>query len=285
MPILRPAFTIFELLVSIAIIAILIGLLLPAVQKIREAANRCTCQSSMKQLAMAVHAYHDQFSYFPPARDDPGFFTDRRGWMWRLLPFIDQKDLQDYTLDDVSFMVFSGNAIPLLLCPSDPRDLVTGFSGTSWAETGTFGMTSYCGVVGTTMNCDATPTNGAFDTSLAKGIRLLDVRDGASTTLMIGERPPSPELYWGWWAFSDYDNLMATQSNVPIYGPCPGPNVYGPGEYEDPCASTHFWSPHRDGGNWAFVDGSVRWIGYRGAAATIPLSTRAGGEVVDTACY
>jgi prepilin-type N-terminal cleavage/methylation domain-containing protein len=285
MAIARRAFTLIELLIVIAIIAILLSLLLPTIQKIREAANKCTCQNNLKQLALAVHAYHDQFRHLPPARDDPGFFTDKRGWLWRLLPFIDQKDLQDYTLDDISFMLYSATSVPSLLCPSDPRDLTADFSGTSWAMTGTFGVTSYCGVIGTTMYTDITPTDGVFDTSSQFGRRLTDIRDGLSSTLMIGERPPSPELHWGWWSFSDFDNLMATQSNVPIYGPCPSPNIYQPGDYEDPCAAEHFWSPHANGGFWAFADGSIRFISYDGAAAIIPLSTRAGGEVVDAAGY
>jgi prepilin-type N-terminal cleavage/methylation domain-containing protein/prepilin-type processing-associated H-X9-DG protein len=280
----RNGFTLIELLVVIAIIAILIGLLLPAVQKVREAAARSTCQNNLKQIALAIHTYHDQFRRLPQARyHTDGTATESKSWVYFILPQLEQQDL--YKQLDLDFDKWSVTPVPVLLCPTDPRDLTQAFTGTVGSVSGTFGLISYCAVIGTKQYFDGTPTDGMFDTGQRLGWRLSDVKDGLTNTLMLGERPPSHDLKWGWWAYSDYDNLLATQSNYPIYTGCAAPNVYAQGDINKDCDSEHFWSVHDGGGNWAMGDGSVRFIGYTGAAATIPLSTRNGGEVVDPSSY
>ena len=131
----RRGFTLIELVVVIAIIAVLIGLLLPAVQKVREAASRMKCANNLRQLGLAAHNYHDVHQHLPPAI---GYYPPAAGafggYFFHLLPYAEQDNLYRSALGSVTFpqpdgpttVYYPGNkkvysqSVPIFLCPSDP---------------------------------------------------------------------------------------------------------------------------------------------------------------------
>jgi len=287
----RRGFTLIELLVVIAIIAILIGLLVPAVQKVREAATRTQCENNLSQLGKALHNYHGVYKKFPAQNG-----VNTNCWMYQTLPYIEQENL--FNQGKTSSAAFQ-QTVPQFVCPSDPRQ-----SGATFSFGGTnYAMTSYLGVHG--QNSPEIPDLGVFPTTGRGGIRVTDIRDGSSNTLMVGERPPSPELYWGWWAYQAFDSGLWAVQQTPyiIYSTdrpavttagasagtgaaCPTPAIYGPGRPDNYCDANHFWSFHTGGGYWLFCDGSVRTLSYTaGPTALGQMATISGKEVVNIDQY
>jgi prepilin-type N-terminal cleavage/methylation domain-containing protein/prepilin-type processing-associated H-X9-DG protein len=287
-------FTLIELLVVIGIVAILIGLLLSAVQKVRSAAARVQCQNAAKQLGLALHNYHDTRQGFPPGHrslNNP----DRMpfsGWCLSVLPFLEQQALvsQAEAAYKANPNPFSPQhpglsaVAPAFLCPADGR---ASTAQTSLLTKNVIAFTSFLGVAGLDA---ATARDGVLyqDSST----RFADITDGTSNTLLLGERPPSADFQFGWWYAGAGQQLTGSADLVlgarePNLQPITSGSPCGPGRYpftpatgfNDPCGMFHFWSPHTGGANFVLADGSVRFISYSADPLMPALASRAGGEV------
>lgn len=309
----RCAFTLIELLVVIAIIAILIGLLLPAVQKIREAANRMKCANNLKQIGLGLHNYHDTRGALPRA----GELRNELSWLVFILPYIEQDNLfrqfnrvagpfngPPQNRGPMKNELALNNKIPIYLCPSSPvtkmvlspspphnvntPELINGQAVFTTHYYGIMGPKGTNPVTGQPYTWDNVGSHGGF---ARQGLFLRDTdstvdeepgnnfavaTDGLSNSIMVGE-------------MSRMDNIAGTRfrswvrgcDTAPVCGGCKNVvnsiNAPSIATFSDMSMSSH----HAGGANFLLGDGSVRFI-----RETIPLATyRAlascnGGETI-----
>jgi prepilin-type N-terminal cleavage/methylation domain-containing protein/prepilin-type processing-associated H-X9-DG protein len=309
-------YTLVELLVVIGIIGILMAVLLPAVQAARESARRTECSSKLRQIGLALHSFHDVYGRLPPChwqhpdnitpdyynqgfpRDDTYYFT----WLARILPYMEQHATYEFIdFDGDPFInpqspigenghYLNGLEMPIYLCPSNPRNRQVRHTFEDGRSTN-FAFTNYLAVNGT--------NQFKFDGVIYVNsvTRFDDIKDGTSNTLMVGERPPTFDGWYGWWFaaaglypwFGAADSVLGTEEVIAdTNGRCRPGNLTSKfqsgsidlvkeiSDWDD--HAWHFWSFHNGGAYFLYGDGHTVFVSYSVNQVVLrEEGTRSGG--------
>jgi prepilin-type N-terminal cleavage/methylation domain-containing protein/prepilin-type processing-associated H-X9-DG protein len=305
-----PGFTLIELLVVIAIIAVLIALLLPAVQAAREAARRIQCVNNLKQIGIALHGYHDTNNTFPAGGwiavyGQPSTNNMNIGWSAVVLPWLEQSALYgglnfSYPYNNAVNSTAAYTVLQVYLCPSEPRKSYWNqYPGPSQPDPYPSADADYGGMYGPRGLVPGFKNNPpAGPMIFNQCIGLVQITDGASQTIEVGEDPEAINAMW-----VSGHNIF--DQSAPI-------NARPPSEFGEELTSQHpggvntlfadgsvhflarppsefgeeLTSQHPGGVNTLFADGSVHFL--KNTTNVVPLAalcTRAMGEIVDASSY
>jgi prepilin-type N-terminal cleavage/methylation domain-containing protein/prepilin-type processing-associated H-X9-DG protein len=286
----RAGFTLIELLVVIAIIGILIGLLLPAVQKVREAASRASCQNHLKQIGLAFHNHHDALGYFPAGGwywyTPPNYVNGRpavgaqqqAGWAFQILPFLEAQNTWkggQATNDPDRILIAVGTTNPMFFCPSRrlPQTVTVSLPG---YLNSTPLVHALCDYAAGNFNKIAELQTGAVRQFTP--VRIAEITDGTSNTLIVGDKrmnlafmgQPQENDAVGYTCGWDMDTTRSTDK-------APKPDSFGTSD-----STKRFGSSHTGGFNIVFADGSVHLLSYAIDPITFSwLGNKSDGQAIN----
>ncbi|HEY1375468.1 MAG TPA: DUF1559 domain-containing protein [Gemmataceae bacterium] len=288
----RAAFSLIELLVVVAIIAGLVGLLLPAVQRAREAANRAKCANNLKQIGLALLGHHDTYKLFPrggylsvavpqAATPTEPAVTTKLSWSAAVLPWLEQDALfrtirADLPYTDPANLPAGRTVLPVFLCPTSPNTSL--WRPSADLPAAEYARADYGGVNGERGLRSPTASNSPERGVLIfeKALSLADVTDGASQTVLVGEAPEGIQSIWIGVrnVFDQSAPVSERHSDTSPYPSCALPGVF--------CDFGQEISSYHPGGAQAvFADGAVHFLGTAMDVAVLAaLCSRAGGEPV-----
>ena len=279
----RRAFSLIELLVVISVIAVLIALLLPAVQQAREAARRISCLNNLKQIALAMHNYESQhrsfpigcFECIPSSFPPPSTYKARQvSWNVYLLPFLDQGNVYqrfdfDYSFRSLENQSAASTPLSAFLCPSANQADRSGPTSGDVNGNGSFNpgdnlaWTDYGGLFGVSHNTPRILPQHEGMLIYDRIVRMRDVTDGLSNTLIVGECAGRGHALQSHWA--NGQNLFDQRFDNPI----------------NTTRNNELFSDHSGGANVAFADGHAGFLSESINQQTLNgLLTKSGGEIL-----